>query len=199
MDANPYWQDNKINKRDRQRLNGHNSLVIWFTGLSGSGKSTLANALEVSLHKQGVKTYLLDGDNIRCGLNKDLGFSLQERTENVRRVGEVARLFVDAGLFVLVSLISPLRRDRDFIRSILDDEFIEVYVKCPLEICEARDVKGLYKKARAGIIKEFTGISSIYEEPVQPDIVIKSNTESIEESVNKIMHYLMERQLIKKI
>jgi adenylylsulfate kinase len=149
----------KIKKEDRQRQKGHKSAILWFTGLSGSGKSTLAHAVEERLFEMGVHTYVLDGDNIRTGLNKDLGFSAEDRKENIRRIGEVAKLFVDAGIMTLTAFISPYKQDRQFVRSLVKKgEFIEIYVKCPLEICERRDVKGLYKKARRGIIKNFTGI-----------------------------------------
>jgi len=188
----------RINKADRQRLMGHRSVILWFTGLSGSGKSTLAHAVEEKLFSMGVHTYVLDGDNIRTGLNKDLGFSEEDRKENIRRIGEVAKLFVDAGLIVLTAFISPYRRDRDFVRNLVEEgEFIEVYVKCPLEVCEQRDVKGLYKKARQGIIKNFTGINDPYEEPLSPEITVETDKESVEESVDKIIGYLIKRGIIK--
>jgi len=188
----------RINKADRQRLMGHRSVILWFTGLSGSGKSTLAHAVEEKLFSMGVHTYVLDGDNIRTGLNKDLGFSEEDRKENIRRIGEVAKLFVDAGLIVLTAFISPYRRDRDFVRNLVEEgEFIEVYVKCPLEVCEQRDVKGLYKKARQGIIKNFTGIDDPYEEPLSPEITVETDKESVEESVDKIIGYLIKRGIIK--
>ncbi len=188
----------RINKADRQRLMGHKSVILWFTGLSGSGKSTLAHAVEEKLFSMGIHTYVLDGDNIRTGLNKDLGFSEEDRKENIRRIGEVAKLFVDAGLIVLTAFISPYRRDRDFVRNLVEEgEFIEVYVKCPLEVCEQRDVKGLYKKARQGIIKNFTGIDDPYEEPLSPEITVETDKESVEESVDKIISYLIKRGIIK--
>ncbi len=188
----------RINKADRQRLMGHKSVILWFTGLSGSGKSTLAHAVEEKLFSMGIHTYVLDGDNIRTGLNKDLGFSEEDRKENIRRIGEVAKLFVDAGLIVLTAFISPYRRDRDFVRNLVEEgEFIEVYVKCPLEVCERRDVKGLYKKARQGIIKNFTGIDDPYEEPLSPEITVETDKESVEESVDKIISYLIKRGIIK--
>ena len=184
----------KIKKEDRQRLKGHKSAILWFTGLSGSGKSTLAHTLEEKLFEMGIHTYVLDGDNIRTGLNKDLGFSTKDREENIRRIGEVAKLFVDAGIIVLTAFISPYKKDREFVRNLVEkDEFIEIYVKCPLEICEQRDVKGLYKKARAGIIKNFTGIDDPYEEPENPEIVVETHNENLEESVNKIINYLKEK------
>lgn len=188
----------RINKADRQRLMGHKSVILWFTGLSGSGKSTLAHAVEEKLFSMGIHTYVLDGDNIRTGLNKDLGFSEEDRKENIRRIGEVAKLFVDAGLIVLTAFISPYRRDRDFVRNLVEEgEFVEVYVKCPLEVCERRDVKGLYKKARQGIIKNFTGIDDPYEEPLSPEITVETDKESVEESVDKIISYLIKRRIIK--
>lgn len=189
--------EGNIKKEDRQRQKGHKSAILWFTGLSGSGKSTLAHAVEEKLFEMGVHTYVLDGDNIRTGLNRDLGFSAKDREENIRRIGEVAKLFVDAGIITLTAFISPYRKDRDFVRNIVDKgEFIEIYVKCPLEICEQRDVKGLYKKARAGIIKKFTGIDDPYEEPENPEIVVETDKESIEESVNKILKFLIRNNYI---
>lgn len=195
--AEVYWHDNKVTREERQRIKGHSAAVIWFTGLSGSGKSTLANELEYRLNKLGIHTFLLDGDNVRHGLNSDLGFSPEDRAENIRRVGEVARLFWEAGIVVLVSFISPYRKDRRRARSLIDDgKFIEVYVKCPLEVAEQRDPKGLYKKARAGIIQDFTGISAPYEEPENPEIVVETDRLSIEESVEKIFNYLVEAGIV---
>jgi len=187
----------KVKKEDRQKLKGHKSAILWFTGLSGSGKSTIAHAVEEKLHQMGVHTYVLDGDNIRTGLNKDLGFTPEDRKENIRRIGEVSKLFVDAGIIVLSAFISPYREDREFVRKIVNDnEFIEIYVKCPIEVCEKRDVKGLYKKARQGLIKNFTGIDDPYEEPENPEIIIETNKETIEESVEKIINYLKEKGYI---
>jgi adenylylsulfate kinase len=181
----------KVSKPDRQEMKGHSSKVIWFTGLSGSGKSTVAGKLEEELFKKGWHTYLLDGDNVRMGLNKGLGFSLEDRTENIRRIGEVSKLFVDAGVVVLSAFVSPLREDRDFVRSLFPNgEFVEVFVECPLEICEQRDVKGLYAKARKGEIQDFTGISSPFEEPLKPEVVIHTATESLSASVEKLVKYL---------
>ncbi|WP_428908301.1 adenylyl-sulfate kinase [Niallia sp. Krafla_26] len=195
--TNIVWHEQSILKEDRRKQNGHNSFVLWFTGLSGSGKSTLANALAARLYHESVRNYVLDGDNIRHGLNKDLGFSDEDRTENIRRIGEVAKLFVDSGQVVLTAFISPFKADRELVRNLLEDkEFIEVYVKCPIETCEERDPKGLYQKARQGVIKEFTGISSPYEEPENPEIIVESHLNSIEESVEKIISYLKEHQLI---
>lgn len=183
-----------ISKADRNKQNAHRSFVIWFTGLSGSGKSTIANHLEKKLFDLGVKTYSLDGDNIRSGLNKGLSFTEEDRTENNRRISEVAKLFMDAGLVTITAFISPLEDDRKKAREIIGDEnFIEIFVNTPLEVCEARDVKGLYKKARRGEIDNFTGISSPYEAPVNPDIEIQTENESIEESVEKIFSFLKEK------
>lgn len=184
-------QKHVITKIDRNKLTGNKSFVVWFTGLSGSGKSTLVNVLEQRLHQKGVLTYILDGDNIRNGLNNDLGFSDADRKENIRRIGEVAKLLSDSGIVVLTAFISPFREDRQIVRNLLErDEFIEVYVKCPVEICESRDVKGLYKKARDGQIKEFTGLDSPYEEPENPEITVDTGKLSIEESVNFIYDYI---------
>ncbi|NPB04763.1 MAG: adenylyl-sulfate kinase [Aquificae bacterium] len=189
----------RISKADRQRLKGHKSCIVWFTGLSGSGKSTIAHALEEELYKRGVHTYVLDGDNVRTGLNKDLGFSEEDRRENIRRLGEVAKLFVDAGIITLVAAISPYKRDREFVRNLVEPgEFVEVYVRCPVEVCETRDPKGLYKKARQGIIKNFTGIDAPYEEPENPEILIESDKESVQNAVLKIIKFLEEKGIIPK-
>lgn len=188
-----------IRKQDRKMLNGHKSAILWFTGLSCSGKSTLAYKVEEELFKRGLRAYVLDGDNVRTGLNKDLGFSAEDRKENIRRIGEVAKLFIDAGLIVMAAFISPYEKDREFVRSIVgDDEFIEIYIKCSLEVCEQRDVKGFYKKARAGIIKNFTGIDDPYEVPEHPEIIVETDKMTVEESVNKIMNYLEEKGYINK-
>ena len=179
-----------ITREDRERLNGHKGKVIWFTGLSGSGKSTLANALEKALHAQGKHTYILDGDNIRQGLNKDLGFTDADRAENIRRIAEIARLMMDAGLIVMTAFISPFRQEREMARRLIGkDNFVEVYVDTPLEVCEQRDPKGLYKKARNGDIPNMTGINSLYETPSRPDLVIEEDTESILNAVGKLMEF----------
>ena len=184
-------QDYMISKKDRQRLNGHKPLIVWFTGLSGSGKSTLAGQVEEHLYEMGVRTYLLDGDNIRYGLNSNVDFSDEGRKENIRRIGEVAKLFTDAGIVVLTAFISPFREDRDRVRSLVEvGEFAEIFVNCPLEICEQRDVKGLYKKARAGEIRDFTGISSPFEQPLKPELEIKTDLVSIEEATDQIVKYI---------
>ncbi|WP_214481984.1 adenylyl-sulfate kinase [Bacillus sp. SM2101] len=195
---NIVWHETTITRKDRNSLNNHKSCVLWFTGLSGSGKSTLANAVEVKLHETSVRTYVLDGDNIRHGLNKDLGFSENDRKENIRRIGEVSKLFTDSGQIVLTAFISPFREDRNSVRELFSNhEFIEVYVKCPLEVCETRDPKGLYDKARKGEIPEFTGISSPYEPPEQPELIIESNKLSIEQSVEQVINYLKEKSIVK--
>jgi adenylylsulfate kinase len=186
--------ETKITHQDRLRLLGQNSFLVWFTGLSGSGKSTLANNVDFLLHSRGVKTYLLDGDNIRNGLNKNLGFTEDDRKENLRRIGEVAKLMVDAGLVVLSSFISPYEKDRQQIKEIIgEDRFVEIFVDCPLEVCEQRDVKGLYNKARKGEIKNFTGIDSPYEVPLQPDLVVKTDVESLEDSTEKILQLIVQK------
>ncbi len=184
-------QNYSVNKNNRNNLLRHRSFVIWFTGLSGSGKSTLANHLEKKLTDNQILTYILDGDNIRFGLNKDLSFSEEDRKENIRRIGEVAKLMVDAGIVVLTAFISPFREDRDAVRKLLGKgEFIEVYIKCPLDVCEKRDVKGLYSKARAGEIRNFTGISSPFEEPKNSEYIINSDKTSIEESIDSLYTFI---------
>lgn len=191
------WHDSEVTKEERQNRNGHKSAVIWFTGLSGSGKSTVSVALEKALFNEGKQTYRLDGDNVRNGLNKNLGFSPEDRTENIRRIGEVAKLMVDAGSITVTAFISPYKQDRDNVRAILeDDEFIEVYTKCSVEECENRDPKGLYKKARSGEIPEFTGISAPYEAPDHPEIILDTEHESINQSVDRVIQYLKQHQYI---
>ncbi len=188
MSTNIVKQDYNVNVKQRREQNKHNSKLIWFTGLSGSGKSTLANQVEIYLHKQGKRTYVLDGDNIRGGLNKDLDFTPEGREENLRRIAETAKLFIDAGVITLAAFISPMQKDRDKIREIVGREnFIEVFVNASVEACEKRDVKGLYKKARAGKIPNFTGISAPYEKPENPTIQINSDFESIEDSIKRII------------
>lgn len=188
------YHNHSITRRDREKLNGHRSCVVWFTGLSGAGKSTLAGAVEEKLNAAGIHTYLLDGDNIRHGLNKNVDFSEAGRRENIRRIGEVAKLFADAGIVTLTAFISPFRDDRNMVRALLNqNDFIEVYVNCPLEICEQRDPKGLYKKARAGEISDFTGISSPYEPPLNPEIEVNTREQSIEESVSYITSYVLQQ------
>lgn len=172
MDHQVFWHETHLTQIDRERLKGHRGLCLWFTGLSGSGKSTLANELELLLYQKRIHTYILDGDNIRHGLNKDLGFDEASRKENLRRIGEVVKLMVDAGLVIITAFISPYNQDRDLIREIIDQRFVEIFVRCDLETCEERDPKGLYKKARAGEVSEFTGISSPYEIPEKPEFII---------------------------
>jgi adenylylsulfate kinase len=193
--TNVHWHEGQIKKENREKMNGHKGVCIWYTGLSGSGKSTIAVRVEEKLFERGIKTYILDGDNIRHGLNKNLGFSPEDRTENIRRIGEVSRLFVDAGIMVMTAFISPYREDRDKVRVLLKDrEFIEVFVDATIETCEERDPKGLYKKARAGEIKEFTGISAPYEEPLKPELVVNTTEEKdIDKNANKVIKYLEEK------
>jgi len=191
------WHETAVQKEERQQRNQHKSCILWFTGLSGAGKSTLANALEHRLFEQGLNSYVLDGDNVRHGLNKGLGFGEEDRKENIRRIGEVAKLFVDAGLIVCTAFISPFAEDRNRVRALVqEDEFVEIYVRCSLEACEDRDPKGLYKKARTGEISNFTGISSPYEEPLQPELVVDSDQHSIEACVDQMIAFLRERNYL---
>jgi adenylylsulfate kinase len=197
---NIVWHSATITKADRHRMNGHKSAILWFTGLSGAGKSTLANKVEEKLFERGIHTYVLDGDNIRHGLNKGLGFSAEDRKENIRRIGEVAKLFVDAGAFVGTAFISPYRSDRDMVRAIVGPgEFIEVYVYAPLEVCEQRDPKGLYKKARAGEIKNFTGIDDPYEAPESPELIINTGDFDLETCAAQVMKYLEDNGYIDNV
>lgn len=184
------WQHATVTRARREQMNGHKGGVVWFTGLSGAGKSTIAHAVEEQLHRQGYRTYVLDGDNVRHGLCGDLSFSIADRHENIRRIGEVVNLFADAGIIVLAAFISPLGRDRDRVRLITGTNFVEIYCRCPVEVCEERDVKGLYKKARTGEIRDFTGVNSPYEEPKNPELIIDSASLSVEESVAAAMAYL---------
>ncbi|MDU9418547.1 adenylyl-sulfate kinase [Staphylococcus lloydii] len=195
--TNITWHDSEVTKQQRQQRNNHKSALVWFTGLSGSGKSTVSVALEKALYDQQVHTYRLDGDNIRHGLNNNLGFSPEDRKENIRRIGEVGKLMVDAGLLTMTAFISPYEEDRAQVRETLDDgEFIEVYTKCSLEACESRDPKGLYQKARAGEIQGFTGINAPYEAPSKPEIVIDTEQLSVEEAVQEIINYLKEHKYL---
>ncbi|MES9939675.1 MAG: adenylyl-sulfate kinase [Candidatus Thiodiazotropha sp. 6PLUC2] len=197
MQNNIVWHQATVTRERREKVNKHRAKLLWFTGLSGSGKSTLAHALEEELFQRGCRTYVFDGDNVRHGLCRDLGFSVEDRTENIRRIGEMAKLFVDAGVISLTAFISPIREDRDRARGLFPHgDFIEVYVDCPLEVCETRDVKGLYKKARAGEIKEFTGISSPYEPPVKPEITIQTANKEVEACVSEIVEALEQRGVI---
>jgi adenylylsulfate kinase len=197
--TNIVWHQGAVNRADRERMNGHKGATVWLTGLSGSGKSTIAVDLEKRLCERGVRTYILDGDNIRHGLNKNLGFSPEDRTENIRRIGEVAKLFTDAGVVALTAFISPYRADRDQVRALMGDgDFVEVHVDCPVEVCEQRDVKGLYKKARAGEIKEFTGISAPYEAPAKAELTIDTSGQSVEDSAKQILAYLESNGIVGK-
>ncbi len=184
------WHDVNITRENREILLKQKSKLLWFTGLSGSGKSTVANALDIRLNEAGKATYLLDGDNIRLGINSDLGFSIEDRNENIRRISEIGKLFVDAGLITLACFISPLKTNREMVRTALGEDFIEIFVDCPLSECEKRDPKNLYKKARLGEIKEFTGITSPYENPENPEIVINTKEQTIAQCVDKIVDYL---------
>lgn len=183
------WHHASVTRERREQLNKHKGALIWFTGLSGSGKSTLAHTVEEILHQKGYRTYVFDGDNVRHGLCKDLTFSEDDRHENIRRVTHMSHQFVQAGIIVLTAFISPFQSDRDKTKKILNDDFHEIYCKCSLDVCEQRDVKGLYKKARAGMIKEFTGISSPYEEPKKADLTLMTE-DNLDESVNQLIEYL---------
>lgn len=190
---NIVWHDHHVSKKERIKKHGQRPCVLWFTGLSGSGKSTIANAVESKLFEMNTLTYLLDGDNVRHGLNKDLGFDDDARIENIRRIGEVSKLFVDAGMIVLSAFISPFQSDRDQVRSLVEkEEFIEIFIDTPIDVCESRDPKGLYKRAREGKIPHFTGISSPYEAPDNAEIHVKTELLSIEECAQKIVNYLEE-------
>ena len=194
---NTVWHEPVIVRTDRERLNGHKSAILWFTGLSGSGKSTLAHAVEEKLFEQGIRTYVLDGDNVRKGLCKDLGFSDADRTENIRRIGELSKLMLNAGIVVMTAFISPFRKDRQIVRELVDaGDFIEIYCKASLAVCEQRDTKGLYKKARAGQLPEFTGISSPYEEPENPELIIETGNITVDECVVEITGYLKEKNIV---
>src|SRR5882762_668147 len=195
--TNIMWHQGAVTRADREKMNGHRGCTVWLTGLSGSGKSTIAVALEKALWGRGVRAFILDGDNVRHGLNKNLGFSPADRTENIRRIGEVAKLLTDGGMVAVTAFISPYRADRDQVRAILQPgDFIEVLVDCPLEVCEQRDVKGLYQKARAGQIPEFTGISAPYEPPLHPELTIRTHTQGVDESVRQIVAHLEAQHII---
>lgn len=196
MDKNVVWHHATVTRVRREKLNKHKGVVIWFTGLSGAGKSTLAHALEERLYQSDCRTYVFDGDNVRHGLCKDLGFSDQDRTENIRRIGEMSKLTVDAGLITLTAFISPIEKDRQSVRELfVSDDFIEVYCRCSLAVCERRDVKGLYKRARAGEIPDFTGISSAYDEPKTPELVIDTDQLSVDESVDRIISMMRDKKI----
>jgi len=197
-DKNIVWQEHTVSKKDRAKIKNQKPCIVWLTGLSGSGKSTIANALEVKLHSLGYHTYLLDGDNVRHGLNKDLGFSEEDRVENIRRIAEVAKLFMDSGNITITAFISPFVADRELARGLVEkDEFVEVFVDTSLAICEQRDPKGLYKRARKGEIKNFTGIDSPYERPTKAEINLKNDKMPVEESVKIIIEYLKNSGYIK--
>ena len=196
--SNTIWHNATVTRERREDRNKNRGAVVWFTGLSGAGKSTIAHSVEEQLFQTGCLSYVFDGDNVRHGLCSDLGFSAEDRTENIRRIAEMCRLFVDAGVVALTAFISPLHSDRTMVRQLMGDDFIEVYCRCPVEVCEERDVKGLYKKARAGEIKDFTGISAPYEAPENPDLVIDTGKLSLDESVEQVMNLLLERKIIKQ-
>tara|TARA_B100000579_G_scaffold139745_1_gene113594 strand:+ start:4035 stop:4673 length:639 start_codon:yes stop_codon:yes gene_type:complete len=198
--TNIVWHQSSVDREARSKQRGHGSAILWFTGLSGSGKSTLANAVNVALHENGYSTYVLDGDNVRHGLCKDLGFSDIDREENIRRIGEVSKLFLDAGIIVLTAFVSPFKKDRDNARSLVgSNDFVEIYCAADLDICETRDTKGLYLKARQGEIKDFTGISSPYEVPQSPELKIDTGNIAIDECVDKVKNFLINRGIISKI
>jgi adenylylsulfate kinase len=196
--TNTVWHHATITRADREKLHQHKSVIIWFTGLSGSGKSTLAHAVEDYLHKMGISTFVLDGDNVRHGLCSDLTFSDHDRVENIRRIGEVAKLIIESGVITLTAFISPFKSDRNAARSLVPHgDFIEIYCQCPIETCEKRDVKGLYKKARAGEIPFFTGIDSPYEAPEKPELAVNTHDQSLAESVRCVINLLIDRGIIK--
>ncbi len=195
--SNTVWHHATVTRSRREALNGHKSAILWFTGLSGAGKSTLAHAVEEELFQKGCRTFVFDGDNVRHGLCGDLGFSAHDREENIRRVGEMAKLFIEAGVIALTAFISPFRADREKVRGLVPHgDFIEIYCRCPLEVCESRDVKGLYHRARAGEIKEFTGISSPYEAPENPELVVDTGTEPLATCVAQVVNHLLEHGIV---
>jgi adenylylsulfate kinase len=194
---NTFYHNATVTRERRSQLNGHKSVIIWFTGLSGSGKSTLAHSVEEELYKLGCRTFVLDGDNVRHGLSSNLTFSDNDRKENIRRIGEAAGLMMEAGVITITAFISPFREDRNLVRrSLQQDDFIEIYCKASLEVCELRDIKGLYKRARSGEIKNYTGINSPYEAPINPELVINTESELLEESVSKVIDFLKIRVII---
>jgi len=196
---NTIYHNATVTRQRREKLNNHKSVVIWFTGLSGSGKSTLAHSVEEELHKLNCRTFVLDGDNVRHGLSSNLTFSDADRKENIRRIGETAKLMMEAGVIAITAFISPFRKDRDTVRELLpQDDFIEIYCNASLEVCESRDVKGLYKRAHAGEIKNYTGIDSPYEEPTNPELVVNTGDEALEESVTKVLEYLKLNNIVKQ-
>ncbi len=195
--TNVVWHQAMISRVDREVQNGHKSIILWFTGLSGAGKSTLAHGVEARLHQMGCRTFVIDGDNVRHGLCGDLGFSAEDRTENIRRVGEVAKLFTEAGMITLTAFISPFKADRDRVRVLVPEgDFFEIYCKADLAVCEDRDVKGLYQKARTGQIKEFTGITSPYEAPEMPELSVETGAKTLEACIDEVIDALMKRGII---
>lgn len=195
--SNTVWHNATVTRERREKLHKHKSVILWFTGLSGAGKSTLAHSVEEKLHQMGCSTYVLDGDNVRHGLCGDLTFSDNDRKENIRRIGQVSKLFLESGVIVLTAFISPFRSDRQLIRNMVQHgDFIELYCNSSIEVCEQRDVKGLYQKARTGEVKEFTGISSPYEEPKKPELVVQTGSDSLEQCTNDIINLLRERNII---
>ena len=195
--ANTVWHHATITREHRETQNKHKSVILWFTGLSGAGKSTLAHTVEEKLHQLGCKTFVLDGDNVRHGLCGDLGFSETDRTENIRRIGHVAKLFLEAGVIILTAFISPFKSDRQVVRNLVHpDEFLEIFCNAPVEVCEQRDVKGLYQKARQGLIKDFTGISSPYEAPTNPELIVNTGSESLDMCADQVIHLLKSRAII---
>lgn len=197
IDPNIRWHDALVTRRQRETANGHGSVILWFTGLSGAGKSTVAHAVELRLHQLGCRTFVFDGDNVRHGLCADLGFSEKDRTENIRRIGEMSKLFIEAGIIALTAFISPLRYDRDRVRALVaPGDFIEIYCHCPVEVCEQRDVKGLYAKARQGAIPNFTGISAPYEPPESPELTLDTAGTTPEACVSQVLALLQQRRII---
>jgi adenylylsulfate kinase len=198
MNSNIQWHQASVTRELREQLNAHKSFILWFTGLSGAGKSTLAHRVEQLLFEGGCRTYVFDGDNVRHGLCADLGFSADDRRENIRRIGEMSKLFVDAGVIALTAFISPFRRDREMVRALVGEgDFIEIFCDAPLEVCEQRDVKGLYRKARRGEIPDFTGISSPYEAPVAPEITVHTGRDGLEPCARAVIEYLEQREKIR--
>lgn len=196
---NVVWHTPQVTRQMRETLNGHRSFVLWFTGLPSSGKSTIAHAVEKKLHNMRIKTYTLDGDNVRHGLCSDLGFSPKDREENLRRIGEMIKLFLDAGVVVLAAFVSPFRKDRERVRNMLSKrDFVEIYCKCPVDVCEMRDPKGMYKKAKQGEIKDYTGVSAPYEEPESPNLILDTNNVSITENLKKVLQFIEREALLVK-
>lgn len=191
---NVVWHKPGVTREMREKLNGHKSIALWFTGLPSSGKSTIAHAVEKKLYEMGVRTYTFDGDNVRHGLCSDLGFSPEDRAENLRRIAEMIKLFLDAGIVVFAAFVSPYKKDRERVRKIVSEkDFVEIYCRCPVEVCEKRDPKGMYKKARVGEIKNYTGVSAPYEEPENPDLILDTHLLTLEESVNRVLELVKDK------